>query len=73
LKSNNEFPHFSCEDKFVDIYGQDVDELINEESEDSRVDERLSGAVGDESRRQEGVPCLWSFSNAVEGFLQVAN
>ena len=46
LKFDEEFSGFSREDGVVDVYNQNVDESLDKENEDPRVDKGLGEAVG---------------------------
>jgi hypothetical protein len=61
------------EDGVVHVNGQDVEEVGREHSKDNRVDRGLGEAEGDKQGAKEGVPSSRSFTDPVEGLVELAD
>ena len=66
LEAHNQLSSLADKDRVINVYGQDVQESLVVDGEDTRVHQRLLEAARDRPRREESVPCSWSFVDSIK-------
>jgi hypothetical protein len=73
LEGGDEGAAAADKDRVVHVDGQDVEEVGGDDGEDSRVNRGLGKAEGDKPGAEEGVPSSRSFTDPIEGIVELAD